>query len=112
MRPPLPAETVPLARALGRVSAEALHGGEAIPPFTNSSMDGYALAAARASGASSSPLTFPVLGVILAGDAPRCQAESGVWKIMTGAPIPAGCDTIIPVEQTRELDGGRAAEIQ
>jgi len=74
-------------------------------------MDGYALASARARGATESPLTLPVLGTILAGDAPRCQAESGTWKIMTGAPIPAGCDSVIPVEQTRSLDGGRAVEI-
>jgi molybdopterin molybdotransferase len=75
-------------------------------------MDGYALAHARAAGASSAPLTLPVLGVIMAGDAPRCQAEVGVWKIMTGAPVPAGCDAIVPVEQTREVDGGRAVEIR
>lgn len=110
-RPALSEETVPLANALGRVSASELFGHEPIPPFDNSSMDGYALAHARAFGASGAPLTLPVLGTILAGDPPRCQAESGVWRIMTGAPIPAGCDSVVPVEQTRELDGGRAVEI-
>lgn len=110
-RPALAAETVPLARALGRVSAAELFGREPIPPFDNSSMDGYALASARAAGATSAPLTLPVLGTIFAGDAPRCQAEAGAWKIMTGAPIPAGCDAVVPVEQARELDGGRAVEI-
>ncbi|MBI5245731.1 MAG: molybdopterin molybdotransferase MoeA [Elusimicrobia bacterium] len=110
--PPLSTEPLTLGLALGRVSAESVHGTEPIPPFDNSSMDGYALASARAAGASSAPLTLPVLGVIMAGDAPRCQAESGVWKIMTGAPVPAGCDAIIPVEQTKELDGGRAVEIR
>ena len=110
-RPALPSEDVPLDKALGRVAAAELFGREPIPPFDNSSMDGYALASARALGASSAPLTLPVLGAIYAGDAPRCQAESGVWKIMTGAPIPAGCDAVVPVEQTRELDGGRAVEI-
>lgn len=74
-------------------------------------MDGYALAHARALGATSAPVTLPVLGTILAGDAPRCQAESGVWKIMTGAPIPAGCDAVVPVELTRSLDEGRAVQI-
>lgn len=111
-RPPLSEETVPLAQALGRVSAVELFGTSPIPPFDNSSMDGYALAHARALGASSAPLTLPVLGVIYAGDPPRCQPEAGVWKIMTGAPIPAGCDAVIPVESTRELDGGRAVEIR
>lgn len=110
-RPPLSEETIPLSQALGRVCSAELFGREPIPPFDNSSMDGYALAHARALGASSAPLTLPVLGVIYAGDPPRCQPESGVWKIMTGAPIPAGCDAVIPVESTRELDGGRAVEI-
>jgi len=110
-RPPLPEETVPLSQSFGRVSAAELFGREPIPPFDNSSMDGYALASLRARGATESPLTMPVLGTILAGDPPRCQAEAGAWKIMTGAPIPAGCDAVIPVEQTRSLDGGRAVEI-
>jgi len=74
-------------------------------------MDGYALACTRALGASSAPVTLPVLGTIFAGDAPRRRAESGAWKIMTGAPIPAGCDAVVPLEQARELDGGRAVEI-
>lgn len=110
-RPALSEESVPLAHALGRVCSTELFGHEPIPPFDNSSMDGYALAHTRAFGASGAPLTLPVLGTILAGDPPRCQAESGVWKIMTGAPIPAGCDAVVPVEQTRDLDGGRAVEI-
>lgn len=110
-RPPIDEETVPLAQSLGRTAAAELYGREPIPPFDNSSMDGYALASARAAGASASPFTIPVLGTILAGDAPLCQAESGAWKIMTGAPVPAGCDAVVPVEQTRALDGGRAVEI-
>ena len=110
-RPALPAETVAAQRALGRVTAAAVYGTDPIPPFDNSSMDGYALAHARAAGATAAPPTLPVLGTILAGDAPRRQAESGVWKIMTGAPIPAGCDAVVPVENTRERDGGRSVEI-
>ena len=111
-RPAISSETVPLPKALGRVSSAELFGQEPIPPFDNSSMDGYALAYARALGASSAPLTLPVLGTIMAGDPPRCQAESGVWKIMTGAPIPAGCDAVVPIEYTRAIDGGRAVEIR
>lgn len=111
-RPPLPEEAVPLAQALGRVSAAELYGRSPIPPFDNSSMDGYALAHARALGASTAPLTLPVLGVIYAGDKPLCKPEPGVWKIMTGAPVPAGCDAVVPVESAREVDGGRAVEIR
>lgn len=102
-------EEVPLSDAAGRTSARALASREAIPPFDNSAMDGYALAAAKGA---SVPARLPVLGVIMAGDAPRCAVESGgAWRIMTGAPIPAGCDAVIPVEKTRELDGGAAVEL-
>jgi molybdopterin molybdotransferase len=110
-RPALSEETIPLAQALGRVCSTELFGTTPIPPFDNSSMDGYALPYARALGATSAPVTLPVLGTILAGDPPRRQSEPGVWKIMTGAPIPSGCDAVVPIEQTRELDGGRAVEI-
>ena len=104
----LPAETVALSDALGRTTAEPVSGVDAIPPFDNSSMDGYALASARAAGA---PALLPVLGTIMAGDPPRCQAESGAWRIMTGAPIPAGCDAVVPVERTRATPDGRGVEI-
>ena len=90
------------------MTSRALRGAEAIPPFDNSAMDGYALASAKAASA---PAVLPVLGRVMAGDAPRCRAESGAWKIMTGAPIPAGCDAVVPVERTRERAGGREVEI-
>jgi len=99
----LETEDVPLSAALGRVTAAPLFGREPIPPFDNSSMDGFALAAAKAA---SVPATLPVLGTIMAGDAPRCAVETGgAWKIMTGAPMPAGCDAVVPVEKTRESAG-------
>jgi molybdopterin molybdotransferase len=102
-------ETVPLASALGRTTSEALMSREALPPFDNSSMDGFALAAAKAASA---PARLPVLGTIMAGDKPRCAVETGgAWRIMTGAPMPAGCDAVIPVEKTRELDGGASVEV-
>jgi len=107
-RGPLPEEEVPLAAALGRVCARDVSGREPVPPFDNSAMDGWALAAAKAAAA---PARLTVLGTVLAGDPPRCQAEAGAWRIMTGAPIPAGCDAVVPVEKSRELDGGRAVEI-
>lgn len=100
-------EIVGLSDALGRTTSDALFSREAIPPFDNSAMDGYALAAAKAASA---PARLPVLGTVLAGDVPRCQAEAGAWRIMTGAPIPAGCDAVVPAERARELDGGRVVE--
>ncbi|MBI3564550.1 MAG: molybdopterin molybdotransferase MoeA [Elusimicrobia bacterium] len=104
----LPEEEVALHSALGRVAARAVFSREPVPPFDNSAMDGYALAAAKAAAA---PARLTVLGTVLAGDAPRCAVESGgAWRIMTGAPLPAGCDAVVPVEKTREKDG--AVEIQ
>jgi molybdopterin molybdotransferase len=103
-------EEVALPQALGRVCSRALKSREAIPGFDNSSMDGFALAAAKAA---SPGARLPVLGTVMAGDAPRCAVETGgAWRIMTGAPLPAGCDAVIPVEKTRELDGGAAVELQ
>lgn len=102
-------ETVALSDALGRVSAAALDSREDIPPFDNCAMDGYALAAAKAARA---PARLPVLGVVMAGDAPRCAVQTGgAWRVMTGASLPAGCDAVVPVERTRALDGGAAVEI-
>jgi molybdopterin molybdotransferase len=102
-------EEVPLSAALGRVTSRALLSREPLPPFDNSSMDGYALAAAKAS---SPPARLTVLGTIMAGDAPRCAVETGgAWRIMTGAPLPAGCDAVVPVERTRTFDGGAVVEV-
>lgn len=108
-QPRLGEEEVPLSEALGRVTSRPLASREAIPPFDNSSMDGYALAAAKAAKV---PARLPVLGTIMAGDAPICAVKSGgAWRIMTGAPIPAGADAVVPVEKTESLDGGKTVEI-
>jgi molybdopterin molybdotransferase len=99
----LPEETVPLSAAVGRVTSRALVSVDPVPPFDNSSMDGFALAAAKAAKV---PARLTVLGTILAGDKPRCAVETGgAWRIMTGAPMPAGCDAVVPVEKTREQGG-------
>src|SRR6187455_231542 len=66
--PPLPVERVPLARALGRVLAEPLVAGVALPPFDNSAMDGYAVRAADVAGATEAdPSVLPVAADIPAG---------------------------------------------
>ena len=95
----LPAETVPLAQAEGRVLAEAVHAARALPPFHNSAMDGYALhwrpdiEAGR---------VLPVLGEQAAGDGERTLGE-GAFAIMTGALMPKGADTVVPVEDVTVL---------
>jgi molybdopterin molybdotransferase len=78
-----------------------------LPPFDNSAMDGYAVRAADVAGASeSSPVSLHVVGDIAAGSAGAYSVQPGLCvRIMTGAPMPAGADAVVPVEWT---DGGVA----
>ena len=99
---PLPAELAPLDEALGRVLAEDLVAAIDLPPFANSSMDGFAMRAADLHGADAdAPVRLEVVMDIPAGSAPEGALGPGqAARIMTGAPLPAGADAIVPVEQT------------
>ena len=96
---------LPLSDTLGAVTAQSVRAKHPIPLFDNSSMDGYAVYASDIAGASSSqPVTLPVIGDIPAGATTQLHVPPGnAARIMTGAPMPAGADAIVPVEQT---DGG------
>lgn len=98
------AEEVPLTDALGRVLAQPLVAEDSLPPFANSSMDGYALRAADVSGAGKDePVSLRVVGEVAAGQVPDVTVEEGTSaRIMTGAPLPPGADAVIPVEDTSE----------
>ncbi len=104
---PMPAERVPLREARGRVLAEPLVAGVALPPFDNSAMDGYAVRAADVAGAADgAAVTLPVAADIPAGRTDVPPLEPGTaHRIMTGAPLPAGADAVVQVEHT---DGGAA----
>jgi molybdopterin molybdotransferase len=93
---------VPLFSAQGMVLAEALLSPEAVPPFDNSAMDGYAVCAADTMQATAdAPVSLPLLGSIAAGDEPGVFPGTGAVEIMTGAPMPAGSfDAVIRVEDT------------
>ncbi len=97
---PTGAETVPLADAVGRVLAEPrIRAAIDVPPFTNSAMDGYALRAADAPG------ELRVIGEVAAGAAELPQVGEGTAvRIMTGAPVPPGADTVVPIEDVTETD--------
>lgn len=105
---PLPAETIPIAEALGRILAADVRAAVDLPPFANSSMDGFAVRAADTAGA---PVRLDVVMDIPAGTAPQRPLESGqAARIMTGAPLPNGADAVVPVEQTdSEWTPGSAA---
>lgn len=97
----------PIGETRGLVLAEAISTAEAIPPFANTAMDGFAVRAADTAGASEdAPVRVPVVGTIAAGAvAERPLAAGEAMRIMTGAPIPEGADAVIMVELTRPADG-------
>ena len=102
----LETERVPLLDGLGQVLAEDATATHDIPPLDNSAMDGYAIQAASVSGASeSSPVTLKVIGLVTAGDLPSDTVVPGTAvRIMTGAPVPVGADSVVPFEDTDEID--------
>ena len=102
----LSAVRAPLLDALGQVLAEDAAAAHDIPPLDNSAMDGYALQAADASGASErSPVTLKVVGYVAAGQLPSDRVTPGTAvRIMTGAPIPDGADAVVPFEETDETE--------
>ena len=95
-------ERVPLAESLGRVLAAGVDSPITIPAWDNSAMDGYAVRASDIETASAeSPVTLPVLETIAAGGFPtRPLAPLSATRIMTGAPLPGGADTVVRVEDT------------
>jgi molybdopterin molybdotransferase len=98
----LPAERIPLAEGLGRVLAQSVTAAQDLPPFPNSSMDGYAVRAADVASASRDvPVRLTVVEDIPAGRVPmRTVGPGQASRIMTGAMLPPGADTVVPVEQT------------
>lgn len=99
---PASEEIVRLDRSLGRVLATDIYSEINLPPFANSSMDGFALRASDISGASQhSPVELRVILDVPAGSAPSLTIKQGeAARIMTGAPLPDGADAVIPVEDT------------
>lgn len=109
----LPVARVAVADALGLVLAEPVIATEAVPPFANSAMDGYAVVAADTWDASdAAPVRLPVVAEVAAGHpAPRPLAAGEAMRIFTGAPVPDGADAIVMVERTTRLDAGRAVAV-
>ncbi len=103
---PLPPERIPLADCFGRVLAEDLVAAENVPSFDRSPYDGYALRSQDTVGASrEKPVVLQVLEQIPAGAVPTKVCTPGTAsRIMTGAPIPQGADTVIMYERTEFTD--------
>jgi molybdopterin molybdotransferase len=95
-------EVVSLDAALGRILAETVSSQSDLPGFDNSAMDGYAVRASDIARASASePATLPVVGESRAGALPGAHAAGTAMRIMTGAPMPEGADTVVRQEDTR-----------
>ena len=103
---PLEPEEKPILDALGQVLAEDIISPFPIPPLDNSAMDGYAVRHQDIVGASpSSPKQLQVISQVAAGQIPSRPVVKGTAiRIMTGAPVPQGADTIVPFEETDEVD--------
>jgi molybdopterin molybdotransferase len=97
-------ETVPLARARGRFAAQGLNAVVDNPAFDNSAMDGYAL---NSRDLAAHGFVLPVLGESSCGSAPQSLTPGTAMRIFTGAPLPAGADTVVMQEDV-ERDGEHA----
>ncbi len=94
--------SVPLLQLRGRVLAKEVRAGFAMPRFTNAAMDGFAVRFGEIAEASDeSPVVLTVSQELAAGALDVVPLEAGTCcRIMTGAPVPEGADTVVPFEQT------------
>jgi molybdopterin molybdotransferase len=110
----LPAQRVRLDDALGLVAAEDVVAADPVPPFTNSGMDGFAVRAADVEAArEDAPVRLRVLADLPAGRVAGSEVAPGTaLRIMTGAPLPAGADAVVPVEGAAAAVGQPSAADQ
>src|SRR5205807_49310 len=105
----LPAESVALVNALGRILAEDIIADTDLPPFDRAQMDGYAV---RAADVANTPARLKIVGESAAGAGWHHEMKAGeAVRIMTGAPVPVGADSVQQVELTREANGAGQVEI-
>ncbi len=110
---PLDPEPIPILEAQGRVLAEEIVSDINIPPFNNSAMDGYAVRAEDVKVATpQSPVSLRVIESVAAGYVARREVEPGTTvRIMTGAPMPAGSNAVVPYEDTSDMDRAKAERL-
>ena len=105
---PKPAESVPLADALGRVLHDHVRAEGDVPAFDRSNVDGFAVVAADTFGAEErTPIELRLVGApIDAGDAPEGEVRPGTARVLaTGGVLPRGADAVVMVEDTEVRDG-------
>jgi len=103
---PLAAQRVPILQALGRVLAEDVYADGDIPPLSNSAMDGYAIRAGDTLEANpDSPARLRVIYDLAAGYTTELEVTTNTAiRIMTGAPMPPGADTVVPFEEVESCE--------
>ncbi|MBS0327286.1 MAG: molybdopterin molybdotransferase MoeA [Proteobacteria bacterium] len=99
--------TVALDEAAGRVLAAPVVATRDVPEFDRAAMDGYAVRGEETAGAAEyNPLAFAIVGEAFPGRPyERAVGEASAVRIMTGAPLPAGADAVVPAEYAQEKDG-------
>lgn len=106
---PLPSERVKLENVLNRILAEDIIADSDLPPFDRSQMDGYAV---RAHETNDAPVRLRIAGESAAGRGWHHELKEGeAVRIMTGAPVPTGADSVQQVELTHELKDGTVVEL-
>src|SRR5712691_1773459 len=109
---PLPVTQVPMSETFGLVLAQDIVAQEDIPPFANSAVDGFALLSRDSQPRAGQPPRLRVTGEVAAGYVADHEVEEGTaMRIMTGAPVPPGADTVIQVELTRST-GPESEEVE
>ncbi len=95
-------ETAPILESLGQVLAEDIKSDINVPPLDNSAMDGYAVMSADTTGAGEkTPKYLRVIDTVMAGSISRQEVVPGTAvRIMTGAPVPRGADSVVQFENT------------
>ena len=107
---PLPEAWVALEEALGFALTSEVLARRTQPPWDNSAMDGYAV---RSADVARTPVTFPVVAVVHAGDQPtRAVGPREAVRIMTGAPMPPGADAVVMQERTRAVPGPGLGQVE
>lgn len=102
-------ESVPIGEVLGRILGEDVIADSDLPPFDRAQMDGYAV---RAVDVETTPARLRIVGESAAGAGWHHEMKAGeAVRIMTGAPVPQGADSVQQVELTREANGADTVEI-
>ena len=108
---PLDAVALPALECLGLALAEDITSPLNLPPLANSAMDGYAVLHADIAGADDNSPTLSVISSVAAGQVSEDTVTAGnAIRIMTGAPVPDGADTVVPFEETDEIDRRRSGQ--